>query len=218
MFKLDLGQHSVPVLYVRNPKARRYILRMMPDGRARVTIPRGGSLDHACRFAERNKTWLERQLAKAPAAWGDGTVLLFRGEARILRVEGQTARLGELQFHLEGFPDIRTCIECSLRGIALAELAARTVELAAQNEQRISAVRVRNQRTRWGSCNSKGVISLNWRLIQTPPFVRDYIIVHELMHLREMNHSHRFWSHVEAACPEYLAAETWLKKNAALLR
>ncbi len=82
----------------------------------------------------------------------------------------------------------------------------------------IHRVSVRNQRSRWGSCSARGTISLNWRLIQTPPFVRDYIILHELMHRREMNHSKRFWAHVELVYPEWREAERWLKENAKLLR
>ena len=79
-------------------------------------------------------------------------------------------------------------------------------------------ITVRNQRSRWGSCSVKGTISLNWRLIQTPPFVQDYIILHELMHLREMNHSRRYWRCVEQVCPNYRNAEAWLKQNKNLLR
>jgi hypothetical protein len=59
---------------------------------------------------------------------------------------------------------------------------------------------------------------LNWKLIQAPPFVRDYIILHELMHLRQMNHSARFWSEVENVCPDYKTAEKWLKQHSSLLK
>ena len=61
-------------------------------------------------------------------------------------------------------------------------------------------------------------MSLNWRLIQTPPLVRDYIILHELAHLREMNHSRRFWREVERMCPQYAGAKQWLKQHGELLR
>src|SRR5258706_526617 len=74
-------------------------------------------------------------------------------------------------------------------------------------------VAVRDQKTRWGSCSIRGTITLNWRLIQAPPFIADYLIVHELMHLREMNHSPRYWGHVAQAFPEYRLAERWLKEN-----
>jgi len=81
----------------------------------------------------------------------------------------------------------------------------------------VSQVSVRNQRTRWGSCSRKGAISLNWRLIQVPESVRDYIILHELMHLREMNHSPRYWAQVAAVCPNYRESEAWLRANSSLL-
>jgi len=77
----------------------------------------------------------------------------------------------------------------------------------------VKRVTVRGQRTRWGSCSRRGTISLNWRLIQTPEDVRDYIILHELAHLRQMNHSDRFWREVERLCPDYRSAERWLKQQ-----
>jgi predicted metal-dependent hydrolase len=98
------------------------------------------------------------------------------------------------------------------------ELPARVAELAAQHGLTVKCVSVRNQRSRWGSCSARGVVSLNWRLVQTPEFVRDYIIVHELMHLREMNHSSRYWKLVYEAFPRTDEAEKWLKRHAGLLR
>jgi hypothetical protein len=77
---------------------------------------------------------------------------------------------------------------------------------------------VRSQKSRWGSCSRRGTISLNWRLIQTPAFVSDYICLHELMHLRQMNHSPRFWREMERVCPDYRMAERWLKEHSGLLR
>ncbi|HEY1787250.1 MAG TPA: M48 family metallopeptidase, partial [Verrucomicrobiae bacterium] len=113
--------------------------------------------------------------------------------------------------------DLRPAIERHLRALAAKELPARTLEFAALHQLSVSRVTVRAQRSRWGSCSFKRVISLNWRLIQTPPFVRDYIILHELMHLRQMNHSARFWKEVEQACPDYRTAKLWLKENPGLL-
>jgi predicted metal-dependent hydrolase len=92
------------------------------------------------------------------------------------------------------------------------------VAQAGQHQLQVNRITVRNQRSRWGSCSRRGTISLNWRLIQTPVFVQDYIILHELMHLREMNHSARYWREVANVCPDYPVAERWLKRHAALLR
>ena len=100
---------------------------------------------------------------------------------------------------------------------ARIELPARTWELSATTRVDVKHVTVRNQRSRWGSCSATGTISLNWRLVQTPEFVRDYIIYHELMHLREMNHSHRFWARVAEVCPQWEEAERWIKRNASLV-
>lgn len=74
-------------------------------------------------------------------------------------------------------------------------------------------ITVREQKTRWGSCSAKGNINLNWKLIMAPLEVVDYVIVHELCHLKEMNHSKNFWKLVEGICPEYIKYRTWLKKN-----
>ena len=74
-------------------------------------------------------------------------------------------------------------------------------------------ITVRDQRTRWGSCSAKGNLNFNWRLILAPGEVLDYVVVHELAHRREMNHSKRFWSLVEMVLPDYERRRRWLKEN-----
>ncbi len=113
--------------------------------------------------------------------------------------------------------DLRSTLEAHFARRAKIELPARAWELAAETGADVKHVTVRNQRSRWGSCSAGGTISLNWRLVQTPDTVRDYILYHELMHLREMNHSDRFWARVEEVCPWWRDAEKWLKRNGSLL-
>jgi predicted metal-dependent hydrolase len=113
--------------------------------------------------------------------------------------------------------DLRPTLEAHFLRRGKIELPARTWELSAVTGVEVKQVTVRNQRSRWGSCSANGTISLNWRLVQTPEFVRDYIIYHELMHLREMNHSARFWARVEEVCPGWRDAERWIKRNGSLL-
>jgi predicted metal-dependent hydrolase len=107
---------------------------------------------------------------------------------------------------------IRQTVETYLRDIAEKELPARLAVLVA--ERRLSAPRVvvRNQRSRWGSCSTRGSIALNWRLIQMPPSVADYIMLHELAHRRQPNHSVRFWREVESLCPSWRESERWLRR------
>ena len=76
-----------------------------------------------------------------------------------------------------------------------------------------SGIRIKDQKTRWGSCSSKGNINLNWRLILAPKEVMYYVIIHELCHLREMNHSQAFWKLVESICPDYRDHRQWLKDH-----
>lgn len=218
----------VPISLIRSRRARRYVLRLRADGVARLTIPRNGSVTEAWNFARRQTNWLASQLQKLslrsvrPKEWMAGTEILFRGEP--VKIETSVNDHGSaVQFGGESFPiktygaDLRAAIEKQLRILAVAELPRRVHEFAALHGLQVRRVTIRNQRSRWGSCSANGVISLNWRLIQIPPLVRDYIILHELMHMRQMNHSARFWAEVERVCPDYKKAKLWLKENPGLL-
>jgi predicted metal-dependent hydrolase len=226
---LALSQRHIPLALIRNPRARRYVLRLSPDGSARVTIPRGGSAAGARRFAEQNVAWVERALQRLstrparPTPWAVGTEIHFRGEVVTIQA-GLNGENGRIQFGSEAIKvsdatgDLRRLIQRHLWRLAASEFPPRVFEFAAAHQLIVRRVTVRNQRSRWGSCSRRGTISLNWRLIQTPPFVRDYLILHELMHLKQMNHSARFWREVERVCPDYHAAERWLKQHSFLLR
>ena len=171
-----------PVYFVRHRRARRYLLRVEPDGRVRVTIPRGGSRREADAFVLRHADWVARQRARlTPSAFG-------LDERRSLRERART------------------------------ELPARLGAIAAEQGMSVAGVSIRNQRTRWGSCGRDGHISLNWRLVLMPPEVRDYVLIHELMHLRRLDHSPAFWRLVAAACPGYREARQWLRQNGPALR
>lgn len=225
---LQVGPRQISLWLVRHRRARRYVLRLRRDGSARVTIPRGGSAAAAKAFAESHAAWLERQLQRLetqppkPVPWHIGFEILFRGE--MVRLEaGVGDRAGTIRFAdqflsvSDPAENLRPAIERHLRRLAERELPPRVFELASLHQLTIRRVTVRNQKSRWGSCSRRGTVSLNWRLLQAPPFVRDYIILHELMHLRQMNHSDRYWREVESMCPDYRTAELWLKRNSALL-
>ena len=226
---LSVGERRIPVVLIRNPRARRYVLRLRPDGSARVTIPRGGSAEEARRFAERSAGWVERELRRLssrssrPKPWLIGTEILFRGalvkiEAGVNGERGWVRLANEVLKVADPAADLRPAIERHLWKLAAKELPLRVLEYAAVHQLPVRRITVRNQRSRWGSCSRQGTISLNWRLIQAPPFVRDYLILHELTHIREMNHSARFWREVERVCPCYETAERWLKHDSSALR
>jgi predicted metal-dependent hydrolase len=106
----------------------------------------------------------------------------------------------------------------ALRLRARKELPARLLELAAAHGLTVTRVSIRNQRTRWGSCGRDGHISLNWRLVLMPPEVREYVLIHELMHLRRLDHSRAYWRLVAGACPGYREARQWLRTQGPSLR
>ena len=170
-------QAAPRVHFVRVKRARRYVLRVRPDGDLRVTIPRGGSMREAVKFAERHLDWAHGQRTK---------VLAARRPAHV---------------------------EKALRQQAARELTPQLLALAAIHGLEVRRVSIRNQRSRWGSCSPRGHIALNYRLVLMPPEVREYILIHELMHLKQANHSIRFWRLVEAACPAFRDAERWLRAH-----
>jgi predicted metal-dependent hydrolase len=174
--------NAEPVL-VRHPRAKHYVLRVADDGGVRVTIPRWGSRRGAQEFARAQRAWIERQLRK-------------------LAAERQRPRPPELSRE-----ELRALI-----ARAKCELPPRLLELAATHGLAVGRVSIRDQRWRWGSCNRKGHICLNWRLVTMPEWVRDYVLIHELMHLKRMDHSPRFWKLVAAACPNYQDARRWLRR------
>jgi predicted metal-dependent hydrolase len=179
-----------PPVFVRHPRARRYVVSVRVDGVVRVTLPRWGSLREARAFANEQQPWIERQRRRLEEARAAAAVPDAVSEAQ----------------------------EREARARARRELPPRLLGLAAELGLSVARVSVRNQKWRWGSCSRSGHICLNWRLVDMPDWVRDYVMVHELMHLRRMDHSRRFWTLVAAACPDYERARAWLRAHASSAR
>ena len=176
-------------MFVRSRRARRYILRVLDDGTLRVTLPRWGAKRDALAFVHANHGWIANQRALRRAA------------------VDRRPPTGAL----------RPLVEQWYRRKAERELPRMLLSLAEAHGIHVARVSVRDQRSRWGACSSRGTITLNWRLIQLPDFVREYVLLHELMHRRELNHSRRFWRLVAACCPRHLEARRWLKREGKLL-
>jgi predicted metal-dependent hydrolase len=208
------------VEFVRVKRARRYILRVRPDGTLRITVPRGGSRAEALKFAEQHQRWIDHERTRVrtentPVAWNAGTKILLRGVEQIIALspDGATATYGDRTVKIRDASNLRPAIESDLKVLARTELVPRLQALAAQHDVSVERVLIRNQRSRWGSCAPSGAIALNFRLVQMPPDVCEYVLIHELMHRRQQNHSRRFWRLVEAACPDFRDAERWLKTH-----
>ena len=92
-------------------------------------------------------------------------------------------------------------------------LKEQTYYFAKKNNLNINSIKVKEYKARWGSCTNKGDISFNWRLIMAPPMIIEYVIIHELMHLKEHNHSTKYWEHVKSLYPNIKNAKEWLMYN-----
>lgn len=176
-------------------------------------------------FIKANTGWIETRLEALPnaAPFIEGAYILFRGRPTLLaRKEGRGPPV-----YLDGPEPVLEIAGTATRfdarvGMALKAFAHQDAldycgPLAAKLGKEPSGITLRDTRSRWGSCTSTGNIMLSWRLIGAPPRVFEYVVAHELAHLMELNHSPRFWAHVQALMPDWKAARSWLKANGASL-
>jgi predicted metal-dependent hydrolase len=192
---MSVHDTQVPIVITRHRLARRYVVRVRPDGQIRLTVPRGASIKGGLAFVRRQADWIERErlrLEGLAASWSPGSTVWFRGEQVTVTTDG---------------------FQANVRELAEQELPARCIELARLHGVDIAGVQVRDQRSRWGACSPRRAITLNWRLIQMPALVSDYVMVHELAHVRHPNHSRRFWREVERLCPDWRDRERWLRRH-----
>jgi predicted metal-dependent hydrolase len=206
----------------RHRQARRYTLRIHAATREVIlTMPPRGSIREAKEFAQKHGSWIAARLHRLPqvAPFVSGTILPLRGvEHRIVHRPGvrgtvwtETDTEGEALLCVAGqAPHINRRVGDFLRREAFGDLDAASRRAADQLGVAIKRISVRDQSSRWGSCSTTGVLSYSWRLILAPPFVLDYLAVHEVAHLIEMNHSARFWRLVNSICSDAGRAKAWL--------
>lgn len=200
----------------RHRRARRYILRVTATGVVRVTVPRGASIAGGLAFAAGQADWIATEWTRrhARADWREGTPVWYRGLQYPIVCSPGVVACGPSVLRVdETPPDLRAVFHARWRAEAAAELPDRCVALGRPHALRPLRVHVRNQQSRWGSCSSRAHIALNWRLLQMPADVADYVMLHELVHLEHPDHSARFWRGVAAVCPWWRAAERWLRTS-----
>jgi len=224
MNTITVGEETIAYRIRRSPRARRLALRVGADIGVEVVLPEKSAGRNVERFLRQNLRWIVRHqeaLARRTSL-EHGMRLRVLGREVALAVEdapgpGAVAALQGAQLLVRAGGDDRALVQGLVRrvltSVAREAIPRRVAEIDAQHGLRPSAVCVRNQRTRWGSCSRRGTLSFNWRLVLLPPFVMDYLIVHELAHLREMNHSARFWALVGRMDPAFREAERWLRAN-----
>lgn len=151
----------------------------------------------------------------------DGSPVLIEGKRCILRLHRGARRSGRLsgeEYHLtlpnpDSDPDVRAAIRATLSTVALSRIRERLNYYVPRIGRAPGRVAIREQKSRWGSCSSKGNLNFNWKLIMAPPQALDYVVIHELCHLYEFNHSPRFWALVGGQMPDYEVWKKWLKAH-----
>ena len=210
---------NVAVSVKLNSRARRIVLRVNPaNGEVIVTAPARGGAGPALAFARRETQWIARQLQRMPekVALLPGAEVPYLGLNHPIR---HSAARGPAPVWTEdGVLMVSGRIEHASRRLidffkreARQLLAARAVEYAARLGARPHRISVRDTKSRWGSCSQQGALSFCWRLVFAPDYVRDYVVAHEVAHLKEMNHSPRFWAHVKTLSPDSARARQWLR-------
>jgi predicted metal-dependent hydrolase len=220
-FDLATEAGTILVALRRDRRARNYTLRVKGAAAAPVlTMPAYGSLREARSFLDRHADWLVRQMAKAPLPKpiADGATIPLRGVSHVIR--HSPGRRGAVAAEVEndaavlrvagGAEHLRRRVFDYLRREARRDLEPAVARHASALGVRPKAVRVRDTFSRWGSCSASGELSFSFRLVMAPPFVLDYLAAHEVAHLREMNHSRRFWRLVESICEDRERARAWL--------
>ena len=222
-----LGTVDVPYLFKRVPRRRRVHILVSDDGTIEVRAPWRFSLPKAREVMRGNAQWIvqtlsatQERLAQRPRLVNGARLPLLdeslrlevRPEAQIDLFNAARSRRGRverrgavLQVSTASLGDgeLRALIERWYRGEAATHLTARVEHYSVRLGVCASRVIIRGQRSRWGSCSGKGTVSLNWRLMMVPGTLVDYVVVHELCHLRYMNHSPQFWAMVSGIVPDY---------------
>lgn len=209
---------------VKRSRRRGSITLTIDEQGLRVGAPWQASRRAIENLLRKHHNWVLKKLAEwqerraPPRNWRDGATLMLLGEPLRLTLTPaprSTARCGDRL--LVGSPaqpppdEIANQVMAWLREQALACFHARVAHYLPQLAVPAPEVRLSNARTRWGSCHAAGRIHLNWRLIQLPLRLIDYVIVHELAHLEEMNHTPRFWRAVARVIPDYAASKSEIR-------
>lgn len=219
MTVIRLTDPPCDVRLVRNPRARRFTLRLESAGDGAVlTAPPSVPEAEMRAFLDRHAGWLDKALAKRPAVEvvGHGVEMPIDGKDTPIIVREGTRRPPVLQdgaLVLQGAGSEGPRIAAWLRLRARDALFPAARGYARKLGKPIARIALRDTTSRWGSCSSAGTLSFSWRLAMAPPEVLDYVAAHEAAHLVEMNHSPAYWAIVAELCPDYKSKRSWLRSE-----
>ncbi len=221
---LTLPGGTVRIRWRRHARARRITLRIdAQQGEVVVTLPSRAARTAGLALLRQNADWVSSRLAAlpAPAPFADGATVTIDGTPHEIRhVPGGRggAWVQDGALHVSGEPAfLARRVADFLRAEARRRLAAQALAKAAQAGLAVRRVTVKDTSSRWGSCSAEGALMFCWRLLMAPPDVQDYVVAHEVAHLRHMDHGAAFWALTDRLSPHRLRASAWLAAEGARL-
>ncbi|WP_304541352.1 M48 family metallopeptidase [Desulforamulus aquiferis] len=227
--EIKLGGKKITYSLRESSRAKRVNLKVSTEKGLEVVVPANYPHSRIEPLLKNNENWIIQKLdsltkvsKRRKNRFGqDGQILPFLGRNyRLVTVYQQGPPLVELvgdkvvlMLPQKESGKKTEILEAWLRYQAKEIIANRVAEFKNKLGVNINQIFIKDQKTRWGSCSSQGNLNFNFRIIMAPLPVLDYLVVHELAHLIEMNHSKKFWSLVESLCPEYKRHRQWLKEH-----
>ena len=211
-----------------HPRARHLKIKVLPNGEVVVVKPKFGWFQkNVDAFVQENETWIQNAVAKVKnrqvkkPATRENEISIF-GKSYVRKVELSAHH--KIGVHIvedtlvinpvtQSEKSVERALTSFLKSTAEKYILPRTLQLGKVMDIAYEHITLRNQSTRWGSCSSLGNLNFNWKLVHCPPAVIDYVIIHELAHRKQMNHSAKFWDIVRKFDPEYNKHRGWLRKQ-----
>jgi predicted metal-dependent hydrolase len=208
---------------------RTIALEVTPDANLIVRAPHRVSESTIEEMIQQKSAWIRRkmdEMKQRPVSpyhqYAEGEIFLFHGRSYPLKVveNGKTTieRSDRLYVPAVFLPDIRNQIKRWYREEASKEIQARCMWFSMKTGHVPVSINITDAQQRWGSCTHKGELNFSWRLIQAPPEIVDYVVVHELVHISQPDHSKKFWNKVKEILPDYERRRKWLRENEQLLK
>ena len=219
---VEIDGREVHVKFKRNARCKRMVLRVAKDGSGLLmTLPKRTSQAEALRFVQISKDWIIKNLAsrKPPVMFEAGAFIPLRGALHQIECTGGRRGLVSVDLAAQKLSvpgeaaHVGRRVADWLKQQAVSDLSAASQKYATLMGVQFTAITVRDQNSRWGSCSSARALSYSWRLILAPPFVLNYVAAHEVAHILEMNHGPKFWRLVLTHCKNAKLSRDWLKKN-----
>jgi predicted metal-dependent hydrolase len=220
---------AIPVEKIIRSRRRTISLEVTPQATLVVRAPHRVPAAYIDEMIREKNAWILRkmdEIRKRPAApareYAEGELFFFLGRQYPLHLAddgpGTIERTDRLNVPRSFVPDIRHRLKRWYREEAYREIHGRCMWFSMKTGHVPASVRISDARQRWGSCTSAGGLSFTWRLIQAPPEIVDYVVVHELVHISQHDHSKKFWMNVQAIMPDYERRRQWLRDNEWMLK